>query len=130
MKHRDPDRPKVPDLVPLIRAVYARENGGAGCCLHVVTDDGNYGSVEFAASYARENGHPECIAAALMMSMMTYSQIKRATERALSSEAPPLLWRRVFVDRATLAAEYAPQPSAVRVDRVPFAFDDAPKVKP
>ncbi len=80
MKH-DPNRPKVPDLVPLIQAVYSRPHGGAGCCLHVVTDVGNYDSVDFVAGYAREHGHSECIAAAEMMSRMTYSQVKRACER-------------------------------------------------
>jgi hypothetical protein len=85
VKHSNPDRPKVPDLVPLIRAVYARENGGAGCCLHVVTDDGNYGSVDFVWQEAVKARHSECIVAAAMMSLMTYSQIKRATRAALYS---------------------------------------------
>lgn len=53
MKH-DPNRPKVPDLVPLIRLVYADHL--AGCCLHVVTDDGNWDCAEFVLRYAREQG--------------------------------------------------------------------------
>ncbi len=80
---KNPARPKVPDLAPLIAAVYASENGGAGCCLHVVTDDGNWDSVDFVLGYAREQGHPACIKAAEMMSQMTESQISRATSRAL-----------------------------------------------
>lgn len=89
---RNPNRPKVPDLVPLIAAVYA--NHGAGCCLHVVTDDGNWECAEFVLGYAREQGHPACIAAAEMMVQMTESQISRATERAMyggrKADAEPL----------------------------------------
>lgn len=32
------DRPTVPDVLPLVRAIYERHC--AGCCLHIVTDDG------------------------------------------------------------------------------------------
>jgi len=76
---RNPNRPKVPDLVPLIAAVYASHR--AGCCLHVVTDDDNWGSAEFALGEARRNGHPACIAAAEMMVQMTESQISRAVKQ-------------------------------------------------
>lgn len=78
----NPNRPKVPDLVPLIAAVYAREGGGAGCCLHAVTDDGNWDGADFCLEYAHDKGHPDCIAAAEMMVQMTESQISRATDRA------------------------------------------------
>lgn len=43
----NPGRPKVPDLVPLIVAVYDGPSGGAGCCLHVVIDDGNWDCAQF-----------------------------------------------------------------------------------
>jgi hypothetical protein len=79
---RNPNRPKVPDLVPLIVAVYDSPNGGAGCCLHVVTDDANWDSVPFVLNWAREQGHPACIAAAEMMAQMTESQVARATRKA------------------------------------------------
>lgn len=80
---KNPARPKVPDLVPLIRAVYASPEGGAGCCLHVVTDDGNWNFIDFVLGEARLNEHPPCIAAAEMMAQMTESQVARATKRAL-----------------------------------------------
>jgi hypothetical protein len=78
----DPNRPKVPDLVPLIKAVY--EDHCAGCCLHIVTDDGNYGpsNIEYVLNRALRESHPICIEAAKMMSLMTVSQIKRAVARA------------------------------------------------
>lgn len=84
---RNPNRPKVPDLVPLIAAVYASPNGGAGCCLHVVTDDGNWDSAEFALGHARERNCKPCIAAAEMMVQMTESQISRAADRAMYGRA-------------------------------------------
>ncbi len=77
----NPNRPKVPDLVPLIRAVYDSPLGGAGCCLHVVTDDGNWDCAEYVLEYARERKCPGCITAAEMMVQMTESQISRATTR-------------------------------------------------
>lgn len=79
---RNPNRPKVPDLAPLIVAIYERENGGAGCCLHVVTDDANWECAGFCLNWAREQGHTDCIAACEMMVQMTESQIARATRRA------------------------------------------------
>lgn len=80
---RDPNRPKVPDLVPLIRAVYDREDGSgcSGCCLHVLVDDDNYDAADFTLEWARKHGHADCLAAAEMAAKMTYSQIKRACER-------------------------------------------------
>ena len=75
---RDPNRPKVPDLVPLISAVYARPDGGAGCCLHVLFDDGNYDCAEFCLEYAAEHGHKECIACAEMAAKMTVTQLRKA----------------------------------------------------
>lgn len=82
----NPDRPKTTDLAPLILAVYQSPLGGAGCCLHVVTDDGNYECAEYALNYARERGHPECIRTAEMMTQMTESQIARATRKAFAGE--------------------------------------------
>lgn len=80
---RNPDRPKVPDLVPLIFAVY--ERNGAGCCLHVVTDDANWDSVAWVIENLKP-GHADCRAAAEMMAQMTESQISRATARAFAAE--------------------------------------------
>lgn len=83
---RNPDRPKTTDLAPLILEVYRSPHGGAGCCLHVVTDDDNWECAAFALNWARENGHPLCILAAEMMVQMTESQIARATRRAFAIE--------------------------------------------
>lgn len=79
---RDPNRPKVPDLVPLIREMWAQHGGKEGCCLHVVICDENWDKVPFVLEYARNQGHPACIATAEMMAQMTESQVARATRRA------------------------------------------------
>lgn len=79
---RNPYRPKVPDLVPLIEAVYAHPDGGAGHCLHVVTDDANYDCASLVLEYAEKAACTLCLPAARMMAQMTESQIARASEMA------------------------------------------------
>lgn len=56
----NPDRPSVPEVMPIVREIY--ERNAAGCCWHVVLDDENVDdrSVEFCANYARERGHFWC----------------------------------------------------------------------
>lgn len=71
------DRPRVPDVVPLIRGIYERPGGAVGCCLHVLTDDANYDCARWCMGYAAERGHLDCFAAAEMLSRMTPSQVRR-----------------------------------------------------
>lgn len=73
-----PDRPKVPDVVPLIRAIYASPDGGVGCCLHILTDDDNYDCAASCLQYARKRGHELCARAAEMLTRMSPSQVRRA----------------------------------------------------
>lgn len=83
----DPNRPKTTDLRPLIAAVYAKRGGEAGCCLHVVTDDGNYDNAEFVLHWANEKEaeepgqHVDCVKAAELMVQMTQTQIAKACRR-------------------------------------------------
>lgn len=71
-------RPTVPEVLPLVRAIYNRPDGSGvtGCCLHILTDDGNTGvdTAQFCFDYAREQGHVDCIAAAEMLVLMTETQ--------------------------------------------------------
>lgn len=71
---RDPNRPKVPEVMPLVHALYERHS--AGCCLHIVLDDGNLedSSVEFCEGFAREQGHAECQRLARLLGQMTWTQ--------------------------------------------------------
>ena len=53
-------KPTVPEVRPLVRELYGRHS--AGCCLHVVLDDGNVqdDSVRFCIEWARGRGCAEC----------------------------------------------------------------------
>ena len=70
-------RPSVPDVLPLVRMVYARHC--AGCCLHVLTDDGNCEdeSAQFCLQIARESGHADCLAAAEALALMSWTQRRK-----------------------------------------------------
>lgn len=54
------DGPSLALLKDCIRRIY--EDHCVGCCLHVVTDDGNVDddSIAFCITYAKEQGHPFC----------------------------------------------------------------------
>ena len=67
-------RPTVPEVMPLVKAIYRRHSGG--CCLHIVTDDGNVenGHVDFCLRRSRELGHADCIEVAEMLTLMTQTQ--------------------------------------------------------
>lgn len=67
-----------PDLhrcVELVRKIYASPYGGAGCCLHVLTDDGNYDSADWVLNNA-EPSHHDCIEAAKLL--VSFSPTRRA----------------------------------------------------
>src|SRR5574342_921951 len=74
-----PMKPTVPDVMPLVRALYAQPLGGAGCCLHIVLDDCNVedGCVQFCLEYAQKNGHPDCIALAELLMQMSKTQRRK-----------------------------------------------------
>lgn len=79
-------KPTVPDVLPLVNAIYRRHC--AGCCLHVVTDDGNceQGFAVSSLRWAREQGHADCIAAAEMLVLMTPTQRKKVYRSHSSCE--------------------------------------------
>jgi hypothetical protein len=85
------DRPTVPEVAPLIRAIYEREGGGCGCCLHIVTDDYNceQSSIDFCLEYARERGHSDCIRVAEMLAAMTITQRTKASRTWPQFRADP-----------------------------------------
>lgn len=76
MTRLDPTRPSVEEVLPAVRALYAREGGGAGCCLHVLLDDGNtdHASAEFVVKEALETGHEDCIDLARKLRRMSKTQ--------------------------------------------------------
>ena len=52
----------VPDVIPLMYAVYDRHC--VGCCAHIVTDDGNVRDkdAQFCLEQAKEEQHLDCLA--------------------------------------------------------------------
>lgn len=74
------DRPTAADVSALIGAVYARRDGGAGCCMHSVTDDGNIGDRTIASSLedARDVGHVDCATALEGLAAVTSTQRRKA----------------------------------------------------
>lgn len=70
-------KPTLPEVLPLVCAVYRRH--GAGCCLHIVMDDGNVGdgSARFSLALAQVKGHADCIAAAEMLVQMSKTQRRK-----------------------------------------------------
>lgn len=78
-------RPTVPEVLPLVRALYERPAGGAGCCLHVLLDDGNVGdsTAQFCAEYARREGHADCMELAALLVQMSPTQRRKLSRRRL-----------------------------------------------
>lgn len=70
-------KPTVPDVLPLVRAVYARHC--AGCCLHILTDDGNVcqDDADYCLQRAQETGHADCLAAAELLVQMSPTQRRK-----------------------------------------------------
>lgn len=81
------DRPTAREVGLLIAKLYASPEGAAGCCLHVVTDDGNYECAQFVLDEARRAGHPLCIEIAEKMTRTKRSAIARACRKTYWSAA-------------------------------------------
>lgn len=74
-----------PKAAELVARIYASH--GAGCCWHVVLDDGNWGSIEFCRQWAAEQsakGECDTDGACLELSQLdvTPSILERAVRRA------------------------------------------------
>ncbi len=82
------DRPTVPDVLPLVRAIYQRSGGSVGCCLHVLIDDGNVEQTfaDSAVQLAAERQHGDCLVAAGLLAQMTPTQRRRISRLLYSAE--------------------------------------------
>jgi hypothetical protein len=69
-------KPTVPEIAPLVRALYRSPRAAAGCCLHITLDDGNVedSSVEYCIARAEEAGHAYCGALARALRSMSKTQ--------------------------------------------------------
>lgn len=79
-----PTAPTVPEVLPLVRALYASEHGGCGGCLHVVLEDGNVGDghVDHCIEWARESGCTQCEALGLLLQQMSRTQRRKLSALA------------------------------------------------
>lgn len=70
-------KPTVPDVLPLVKALYKRNS--AGCCLHVLLDDGNVGdsTAAYCLQYARDAGHHDCEELASKVVLMSATQRRK-----------------------------------------------------
>ena len=73
------EKPTVPEVLPLVKALYATPEGGCGCCLHIVLDDCNVsdGDVQFCRDYAVERGHTDCVTLSDLLLKMSKTQRHR-----------------------------------------------------
>lgn len=64
----------VPELVQEANALYRRS--ATGCCLHIVLDDGNANDkdVEFCIDQAEAMRHPDCLALAKKIILLSKTQ--------------------------------------------------------
>lgn len=76
MQQLKKDRPTVPEVLPMVREIYAMPGGGAGHCLHVVLDDNNVGddSVRYALEEAVRAQCSRCVQVATLLLQMTKTQ--------------------------------------------------------
>ncbi len=67
-------KPTVPEVLPLVNRIY--ESSGAGCCLHVVLDDGNLEneSVMWSKNHAITQQHELCIRVGRLLRRMSVKQ--------------------------------------------------------
>jgi hypothetical protein len=66
----------------LRRLIYARPDGGAGCCWHILLDDSNVDdeNVNFCVDLAKQRGHDDCIALGYLVVRMSKTQRKKLAE--------------------------------------------------
>lgn len=68
------NKPTVPEVLPLVRALYVRS--ATGCCAHILLDDENVGrdNAIFCLNYAEEQKHPDCIELCEKLVLMSPTQ--------------------------------------------------------
>ncbi len=90
----DERKPTIPEVKPLVLALYRRHM--AGCCLHIVLDDGNVSddNVRFCVQYAEQKEHVECvILASLLLRMSQTQRLKLYNDREkYTQHGPPFSW--------------------------------------
>lgn len=77
-------KPTVPEVLPYIREIYSSPDGGSGCCLHIVLDDGNVhdDSVRFCIDWAHRREHHKCQKLATLLLCMSKTQRSKLSKLA------------------------------------------------
>lgn len=77
----DPNRPKVPDVKPLVRAYSNKPENIAGGALHLVLDDGNIddASIDLCIESALAAGDAEAVTIGRLLRRMSKTQRRKAT---------------------------------------------------
>lgn len=80
-------KPTVPEVLPLMYAVYDRSP--AGCCAHIILDDDNIEDqhAEFCLQEARDHEHLDCIALCEALIQMSPTQ----RHKLYNSPRPPFI---------------------------------------
>lgn len=80
-------KPTIPQVLPLVRALYARHC--AGCCLHILLDDGNVedAHADFCIDYAMGEGHAECLRLAQLLRAMSKTQRRKLSALAYRGDS-------------------------------------------
>ena len=69
-------KPTIPEVLPLIRAYYAKDDNSAGGSLHIVLEDGNIHDVYllYAQQWAQERGDEDGERLVLLLMRMSRTQ--------------------------------------------------------
>lgn len=72
-------KPTVPEVLPLVRELYNSPGGRAGCCLHIVLDDGNIDDddVDFCIRWAIDQQHERCERLARILRLCSKTQRRK-----------------------------------------------------
>lgn len=64
-------QPEIDRAIEMARQIYQRN--AAGCCLHIVLDDGELSSgyIDYCIRQARKAGHEDCLELALLLSKLS-----------------------------------------------------------
>jgi hypothetical protein len=81
------NKPTVPEVLPLVQALYATEHGQMGGHLHIVLDDQNVDTdhVEYCLKAARFDQCKQCEELAELLMRMSPTQRKKLSLRAYSN---------------------------------------------
>ena len=72
-------KPTVPEVLPLVRAYYAKPGNNVGGSLHIVLEDGNVGDshVEHCREWAEERDDVDGVALAKLLLRMSRTQRRK-----------------------------------------------------